>query len=87
MNYPLPVNPQDQSGSEDSKKGPSWTQYAITHILLSQQGQSDREDNEKDIAGPSMTSLTYFQAHETNVAVRTVRRDIAAPDMESLTAC
>ena len=34
-----------------------------------------------------MTSLTYFQAHETNVAVRTVRRDIAAPDMESLTAC
>ena len=41
-----------------------------------------------DTAAPAMELLTYCQANRTRVAVRTVRRDMAAAlAMESLTYC
>ena len=39
---------QHQIGSEDSKKGHSWTWHGITHFLLSQQDQNGSEDSEKE---------------------------------------
>ena len=38
----------------------------------------------KDIAGPSMKSLTFYQANRTRVGVR---RDTAGPGMKSPTSC
>ena len=42
----------------------------------------------RDIAGVAQwTPLTNCQSNRTKVAVRTVRRDMAEPGMESLTFC
>ena len=47
-NHSLPIKPKgSDSGSEDSKKGHSWTWHGIPHILSSQRDQSGSEDSEK----------------------------------------
>ena len=86
-NHSQPINPTDQSGSEDSKKGHSWTWHGITHNLSSQQDQSGSEDSEKGHSWIWHGITHTLSSQQDQSGSGTVRSDRAGPDMESLTSC